>query len=510
MLRQREAPRGTTAVYYNEGSMLPSAPAAPRPPPPSHWNVLAAQGIKGQRLNGKVVNAAANAAAAAPVVDPVLVLLSALETVSKVSELPIRLDCLKSLDLIIGNIVKSPNEPKYRRLKLDSAGFKPITGCTGGLEVVHALGFKEDGNGYAILPAEAVIPAEFVSTLSSLKNTAQSEKEALELASATLRAQAEAAAAAAEAERQRAVNAKKANNAQKAADLAKQVLADRAAKLKAEAAAAAQALQARQAAELAAAAEKAAAEAATREAAAAAALAAENEARAELERQRLLAVEAAEAQLKREKANANARTKAEEAEVARLAEERAAAERAAQKELDDAEQERINAKRLEAAKTVGSNALWAAGKLAQGLGTAGYYAAKGTAAAAYYGVKYGSKGIYHVAKFALAPGDGGDEPPPGSTTANNNNRAARPRANATRRLPPPNNAAVVAGPSIRAKNGPSVRRMMNAEHKTREQIKRNHPEMRGFFKGNVSRPNVLGGAYTKKSKKGSKNYSRKN
>lgn len=504
MLRQREAPRGTTAVYYDESSMLPSAPLAPRPPPPpSHWNVLAAQGIKGQRLNGKVTNTAVNTAANA-VLDPVLVLLSALETVSKVSDLPVRLACLKTLDVIVGNIVKSPNEPKYRKVKMDSLGFKAIIGCGGGLEVVHAVGFQEDVSGFVILPAEAVIPPEFVSTLSSVKNTAQSEKEALELASATLKAQALAAEAAAEAERQRAANAKKANNAQKADDLAKQMLAERAAKLKAEAAVAAQALQEKQAAEVQAAAARAAADAARKAAALEAAMAAENAAKAELERQRFLAVKAAEAELERKRANANARTKAIEAEAAKLREERAAAEMAAQNELDAAEQERITAERLEAAKAVGSTAWWAAGKMVQGLATVGYYGVKGAATVGYYG----AKGVFHLGKAVLAPGDEGYEPT-GSTTSYNN-RGNRPQATETRRLPPPNNAAVVDGPKIRNRNGPSVQRMMNAERKTRAQVKKNHPEMRGLFKGNVSRPNLFGGSYTKKSKKGSKNYSRRN
>ena len=45
---------------------------------------------------------------------------------------------------MIANLVKKPDEPKFRRINLDNAGFKKRVSCLrGGVELFRAVGFKK-------------------------------------------------------------------------------------------------------------------------------------------------------------------------------------------------------------------------------------------------------------------------------------------------------------------------------------------------------------------------------
>ena len=488
--------------------------------------------------------------------DNVLVLLGGLEEVGKVEDLTVRLACLETLDLVMGNISKQPNDPKFRTLNTSGKAFGKISGCPGGLDLLHKVGFKEDGSGHMVLPPSITISPAFIQVLTTLKGAALMEKGSLETAAAALAAKAAAEAAEEQAEKQRAANsaaaaaaaaaaANKERKEEAAAAYAAQQLAERTAKLKrAEQERAAQE-QIKQEAAIKAIAEAAAASAAAAKLKLEQAQAQLAKERAEGERQRVEA-ERMRAEAQRERVEAAAREKAEKnrvrreeetrqqeaaraavearrAEAERVAEEkREAVRRAAEREMEEqravvaaAEQAKLNAERLALAARVGSNALWGAGKVAGGLvtllGAAGGVLGKGLSLVA-QGVAEATAADPGGSGPPGRGGPGDEEPEDEEPEDEGPNEPAQParKQRTTRQAKPaqakPVQVAPTPEPKIRAKNGPSVLRTMQAEGKTRKQVQNTHPEMYGFFKGNVSRPNVLGGAYTKKSKR---RYSRR-
>jgi hypothetical protein len=54
-------------------------------------------------------------------------------------------------------------------------------------------------------------------------------------------------------------------------------------------------------------------------------------------------------------------------------------------------------------------------------------------------------------------------------------------------------AAVVSAEAIRKRNAPIIATMMNSYGLTREQLKAQHPELKGLFKGNTFKKGVSGG-----------------
>jgi len=462
--------------------------------------------------------------------DNVLVLLGGLEAVGKVEDLSVRLVCLEALSTVAGNILAQPNVQKFRSFSNTGKLYMNISACPEGRDLLGKIGFKEDGNGRVVLPDGVNIPPAFMQVLSTLKGAALMEKGALETAAAALAAKAEADVAAVNAAAQRAANAaanaaaraaaaNKEKKAAAAAANAEQQRLERIAKLKrAEQERAAQE-QAKQEAVI-----RAIAEASEASALAAKQKLAQAEAelqrqRAESERQRVEA-EQMRVEAQRQRAEAATKEKAEKNRVRReeetkqqeaaqrvLAEKREAARLAmVQQRAEEAaaENARLNAERLALAARVGSNALWGAGKLASGLvnvlGT--------TASVLGSGISLVAQGVAEAAKAApdWPSGDPHGGPPGGNNSSNENNAPVRRtvRAGPVREFHPAE--AEPPAPKKRTKNGPSVRRVMNAERKTRKQVRNSHPEMYGLFEGNNFRKNVMGGAY---KKKGSKKYTYK-
>mmetsp|Transcript_18011 Transcript_18011/g.30671 ORF Transcript_18011/g.30671 Transcript_18011/m.30671 type:complete len:137 (+) Transcript_18011:605-1015(+) len=53
--------------------------------------------------------------------------------------------CLKTISVYVGNLLKNPDEPKYKQINLGNEAFQKRVGkISGGLVILKAIGFKVD------------------------------------------------------------------------------------------------------------------------------------------------------------------------------------------------------------------------------------------------------------------------------------------------------------------------------------------------------------------------------
>ena len=86
--------------------------------------------------------------------------------------------CLETLLKIFGNVVSSPNEPKYRTLKAENKTVKDkVLSCAGGSEMMLAAGFERRHVGELARPELLVLPDE--ADLAHLRDTCSAMEQVL-------------------------------------------------------------------------------------------------------------------------------------------------------------------------------------------------------------------------------------------------------------------------------------------------------------------------------------------